>query len=170
MDENSGQRTAGIDGQSKEIHPAKFEAIAQLQKPSTALNHSAPHYIPKLPRKETPSASRLWATAPCINSPPYNRSNIRNISRCHLLWLRPYCCCADAIARCFDVCQKDAPNGYWKAVISSGFFGQISHHDVRKYSIGQNLGNGLKQVILKTNFFPSEAGTPQGAIISPCLT
>ena len=171
--ENSGKRTAGIDGELWNTPKSKIEAIGRL---------SLKGYKPLPVRRiniPKPNGKRRPLGIPSMRD--------RAMQALHLLTLdpisetladpnsygfRPYRSCADAIARCFSILsKKDGPQWILEGDIK-GCFDHISHDwllkhiPVNKSVIRKWLKAGYLE---KGQWYPAAEGTPQGSVISPVL-
>jgi RNA-directed DNA polymerase len=171
--ENSGKRTAGIDGQLWNTPIAKYEAIAQLQshgyKPSAVRRIKIPKSNGKLRPLGIPTMrDRAMQTIYLHGLDPVSES----LADINSYGFRKSRSCADAIARCFSIlAKKDSPVWVLEGDIK-GCFDHISHEwmleniPMNKTILEKWLKAGCFE---KRTFFPTEKGTPQGAIISPTL-
>lgn len=171
--ENSGRRTAGIDGQRWNTPLSKWHAVHQLKSQGYRAKPVRRIYVPKSKGKKRPLGiptmhDRAMQALHLLTLDPISETQ----ADANSYGFRPYRRCADAIARCFDLlAKKKAPQWILEGDIK-GCFDNISHEwmlqntPVDKRMLRQWLKAGYFE---KQQLFPSEAGTPQGAIISPCL-
>ena len=109
--ENSGQRTAGIDRQIWDTPQAKFEAVAHLQSRGYKAKAVRRIYIPKSNGSKRPlgiptMSDRAMQALHLLTLDPISET----LADANSYGFRSYRCCADAIARCFDMlAKKDAP-------------------------------------------------------------
>ena len=171
--ENSGKRTAGIDGQKWDNPQLKFDAIQQLKCMGYKALPVRRIRIPKDNGKTRPLG------IPTIRDRAMQALHLLSldpISECladeNSYGFRPYRSCADAIARCFAMlCKKDSPKYILECDIA-GCFDHISH-DWLLENIPMDkkvLHKWLKAGYLEgRKFNPTKEGSPQGSVISPTL-
>lgn len=171
--ENSGKRTAGIDGQTWNTPEAKMKGVAQL-----TLNGYRPApvrriTIPKSNGKRRPLGiptmkDRAMQALHLLSLDPVSET----LADANSYGFRPARSCADAIARCFSILAKPGTPGWILEGDIKGCFDHISH-DWLLQNIPMDkeiLGKWLKAgFVEKKRLFPTEAGTPQGSVISPTL-
>jgi len=171
--DNQGKHTPGVDGKIWSTPAAKSKAIASLQRQGYQPQPLRRVYIPKANGKLRPlgiptmkdramQALHLLALAPVAETTADKNS----------YGFRPERSTADAIQQCFIVLSKGSAAAWVLEGDIKGCFDHISHDWMRQYILTDTvvlqkwLGAGY---IENRTLFPTEAGTPQGGIISPTL-
>jgi len=171
--ENQGRRTAGVDGETWPTPEAKSKAVLSLRRRGYRPRPLRRVYIPKSNGKMRPLG------IPTMKD--------RAMQALHLLALEPLAECtadgnsfgfrpkrsaADALAKCFiNLARGNSPQWILEGDIK-GCFDNISHHWLLANIPTDKaiLGKWLKAGFIERHAFrPTEAGTPQGGIISPVL-
>jgi RNA-directed DNA polymerase len=172
--ENQGKATPGVDGQTWSTPDAKFQAISSLKRKGY---HPLPLrrvYIPKSNGKKRPLG------IPTMKD--------RAMQALHKLALEPVAetfadgnsygfrlerSCADAIEQSFNVLGRKVSSQWVLEGDIKSCFDEISHDWLLN---NVPMDNGILRKWLKAGYidhkklFPTNAGTPQGGIISPVLS
>ena len=171
--ENQGKNTPGVDGKIWSTPAAKSKAIKSLQRHGYRPQPLRRVYIPKANGKLRPlgiptmkdramQALYLQALAPVAETTADKNS----------YGFRPERSTADAIEQCFKALGKGQSAAWVLEGDIKGCFDNISH-DWMLRNIPMDttmLQKWLKAGYMeKRTLFPTEAGTPQGGIISPTL-
>ena len=171
--ENQGKRTPGVDRVRWSTPAARLKAIGSLQRRGYRPLPLRRVYIPKANGKQRPlgiptmkdramQALYLLALAPIAETTADPNS----------YGFRPERSSADALQQCFNtLCRGRSPQWLLEGDIK-GCFDHISHDWMLKHVLTDRL---VLQKWLKAGYienrtlFLTEAGTPQGGIISPTL-
>lgn len=171
--DNQGKNTPGVDGKIWGTPAAKSKAIKSLQRHGYRPQPLRRVYIPKANGKLRPlgiptmkdramQAVYLQALAPVAETTADKNS----------YGFRPERSTADAVEQCFKALSKGRSASWVLEGDIKGCFDNISHNWMHRHIpmdgavLQKWLGAGY---IEKRILFPTEAGTPQGGIISPTL-
>lgn len=171
--ENQGKKTPGVDGVTWSTPEAKSQAMLSLNRRGYQPLPLRRVYIPKANGKQRPLGiptmrDRAMQALYLLALEPVAETKADRTS----FGFRPERSTADAIEQCFTALSKKvAPQWIFEGDIQ-GCFDNISHEWLlanvpmdRKI-----LGTWLKAGYLENRqLFPTEAGTPQGGVISPTL-
>ncbi|WAR43584.1 group II intron reverse transcriptase/maturase [Methylomonas rapida] len=171
--ENQGKNTPGVDGKTWSTPEAKSEAILSLKRHGYQPFPLKRVYIPKSNGKKRPlgiptmkdramQALHLLALEPVAETTADRNS----------YGFRPERSTADAHVQCYIVLAKKASPAWILEGDITGCFDNISHAWMLNNIPTDRmvLRKWLKSGYLYQNqLFPTEAGTPQGGIISPTL-
>lgn len=171
--DNQGKRTPGVDGECWSTPDAKWQAIHRLTRKGYKPKPLRRVYIPKSNGKRRPlgiptmldramQALYLYALEPVSENTADRNS----------YGFRPRRSTADAIEQCFiNLSRKHSAEWVLEGDIK-GCFDNISHVWLLSNVLLDRviLKRWLKAGYMESNRFnPTEAGTPQGGIISPVL-
>ncbi|OTH32702.1 group II intron reverse transcriptase/maturase, partial [Pseudomonas aeruginosa] len=171
--ENQGKKTPGVDGITWSTPEAKSQAMLSIKRRGYRPQPLKRVYIPKANGKMRPlgiptmrdramQALYLLALEPVAETTADGRS----------FGFRPERSTADAIEQCFTALSKKvAPQWVLEGDIK-GCFDNISHDWLMGHAPTDReiLKKWLKAGYMEDRqLFPTEAGTPQGGIISPTL-
>lgn len=171
--ENHGKRTPGVDKVTWSTPESKSDAVKSLKRRGYKPQPLRRIYIPKANGKRRPlgiptmkdramQALYLLALEPIAETTADPNS----------YGFRPERCCADAIEACFIALGRKETAQWVLEGDIKGCFDNISHDWLlENIPIDRNiLKKWLKAGFVELNtLFPTEAGTPQGGIISPVL-
>jgi len=171
--ENQGKRTPGVDNVSWPTPAAKLKAIGSLHRRGYRPLPLRRVYIPKANGKQRPlgiptmkdramQALYLLALEPIAETAADPNS----------YGFRPKRSTADALQQCFNTLCRGCSARWVLEGDIKGCFDHISHEWMLKYVPTDKavLRQWLKAGYVENrNLFPTEAGTPQGGIISPTL-
>jgi RNA-directed DNA polymerase len=171
--ENQGKNTPGVDGQTWPTPEAKSQAMLSLKRRGYQPSPLRRVFIPKSNGKKRPlgiptmkdramQALHLMALEPVSETTADKNS----------YGFRPERSTADARERCFDALSKPSSAQWILEGDIKGCFDNISHQWMLDHIPTDKaiLQKWLKAgYIYQNGLFPTEAGTPQGGIISPTL-
>ena len=171
--ENRGKRTPGVDGEIWDTSAKKAKAVMSLKRRGYQPRPLRRVFIPKANGKQRPlgvptlfdrvqQALHLLALEPVAETTADPNS----------YGFRPMRSCRDAVGQCFiALSQRNSAPWVLDADISS-CFDEISHSWLEAHIpmdrtiLRKWLTSGF---VWKNQLFPTDAGTPQGGIISPTL-
>ena len=171
--ENTGKKTPGVDGETWSTPETKSQAVLSLKRRGYQPRPLKRVYIPKSNGKMRPLGiptmkDRAMQKLHLLALEPVSETKADKNS----FGFRPERSTADAMAQCFIALAK-AKSPHW--VLEGdikGCFDNISHDWMLNHvpTDKATLQKWLKAgYVYKSELFPTEAGTPQGGIISPTL-
>jgi RNA-directed DNA polymerase len=170
---NKGSRTCGVDKELWDTPEKQWKAIEQLSingyKAKPLKRKSIPKKNGKLRHLGIPTMKdRAIQAMFKLGLEPIAETT----SDLNSYGFRPKRSCADAIEQCHNVLGKHSSSQWIFEADIKGCFDNISHKwilqhiPINKKVLGQWLKAGY---IDQKTWFPTEAGTPQGGIISPTI-
>jgi RNA-directed DNA polymerase len=171
--ENTGKRTAGIDGKTWKTAAEKQQAAHELRFKGYRPKAVRRIYIPKSNGKKRPLGiptmhDRAMQALHLLGLDPVSETT----GDANSYGFRPNRSCADAIARAFSLlCKRNSPEWVLEGDIQ-GCFDNISHEWMLKNIPihSKTLQQWLQAGFVETqHWFPTTRGTPQGSIVSPTL-
>jgi RNA-directed DNA polymerase len=170
---NRGKKTPGVDGVLWKWSKHKFDAVNDVKRTGYKVQPLKRVYIPKKNGKLRPlgiptmkdramQALHLMALLPVSES----KADL------HSYGFRPYRSCADAIEMCFCALAKKTSAPWILEGDIKACFDRIDHDWLLNNTMTDQriLKSWLKAGYCESkSWYPTEAGTPQGGIISPTL-
>jgi RNA-directed DNA polymerase len=171
--ENTGKRTPGVDGETWSTPETKAKAVLSLKRRGYKPRPLKRVYIPKSNGKQRPLGiptikDRAMQALYLLALEPVSET----LADRNSYGFRPERCTADAIEQCFTVLSQDSSAGWILEGDIRGCFDNISHDWLLAHV---PMDKAILRKWLKAGYvehrklFPTEAGTPQGGIISPAL-
>ena len=172
--ENRGKATPGVDGQTWSTPEDKFEAISSLRRKGYKPLPLRRTYIPKSNGKKRPlgiptKKDRATQALHKLALEPVAET----LADGNSYGFRPERSCADAIVHSFIVLSRKVSAQWILEGDIKSCFDEISHDWLLN---NVPMDKGILRKWLKAGYidrkklFPTEAGTPQGGIISPTLS
>lgn len=171
--ENAGKRTPGVDGETWSTPEAKTEAVLSLKRRGYKPRPLRRVYIPKSNGKTRPLGiptikDRAMQALYLLALEPISET----LADRNSYGFRPERCTADAIEQCFTALSQNTSAEWILEGDIRGCFDNINHDwllahiPMDKVVLQKWLKAGYVE---RRKLFPTEAGTPQGGIISPTL-
>ena len=171
---NRGKNTPGIDGVVLKKNSQKYQMVQRMNRRTYKPLPLRRIHIPKTNGKTRPLGipvmnDRAWQALHGQALLPVAETVADNYS----YGFRPQRSTADAIERIFSCTARHFDPKWVLEGDIKGCFDNISHHWMMEHVITDKriLEKWLKVGFMeKGEFFPTDAGTPQGGLISPCLS
>jgi RNA-directed DNA polymerase len=171
--ENQGKKTPGVDGVTWSTPEAKSQAVLSLSRRGYQPKPLRRVYIPKAHGKMRPLGiptlkDRAMQALYLLALEPVAETTADR----HSFGFRPERSTADAIEQCFNALAKRCSPQWILEGDIKGCFDNISHEWLLTNTL---MDRTILQKWLKAGYmenrqlFPTQAGTPQGGIISPTL-
>jgi RNA-directed DNA polymerase len=171
--QNQGGKTAGVDNVVWTTPKQKMRAATSVSRNGYRPQPLKRIYIPKKNGKKRPLSiptmnDRAQQALHLLTLEPVSET----LADKNAYGFRPKRSCADAIDQCFKVLARNNSARWILEGDIKSCFDKISHQwlsdniPMDKSVLGKWLKAGY---IEKTEFYPTEEGTPQGGIISPAL-
>jgi len=171
--DNQGKKTPGVDGETWSTPKAKLKAVLSLERNGYKPKPLRRVYIPKSNGKKRPLGiptmrDRAMQALYKLALEPV----AENLADGNSYGFRPERSTADAIAQCYIALSKRFSAQWILEGDIKGCFDNISHEWLME---NVPMDKDILQKWLKAGFidrgilFPTEAGTPQGGVISPVL-
>ncbi|WP_158796439.1 group II intron reverse transcriptase/maturase [Pedobacter sp. L105] len=173
--QNKGRNTPGVDGIIIKSPGEKSALVRQLKRRDYKPKPLRRVYIKKKDGKKLRPLSIPTILDRCQQQLYYFSVNpvSETISDANSYGFRPERNCADAIEQCFIVLSQKHSSRWILEGDIKGCFDNISHEWMLKNICMDKsiLKKWLEAGYIETNkLFPTSSGTPQGGIISPCLS
>jgi RNA-directed DNA polymerase len=171
--ENEGRRTTGVDKESWSTPNAKTKAIGSLKRHGYQALPLRRIHIPKKNGKTRPLGiptmkDRAMQALHLLGLAPVSET----LADPNSYGFRPQRCTADAIQQCFTALSQPGSAQWILEADIRGCFDHINHEWLLAHVPMDKpiLRKWLKAGYIESRkLFPTEAGTPQGGIISPTL-